>query len=193
MTPKSPLPSDSAERKEIPLSEGVLGYCPAALVAVAKASQAGNGKHVPGQTLHHDRSKSPDHTDCLLRHLVDYQAIKAAAMRAGGWAASDNANVAEEHLGNMAWRMMMYVQQELESMGRAPLAPNAKPAPVAEQSSQKGSPIAEQWGVFVRCTDGELSRSVWDKRTFASFDEAGAAAADLCIREGKQAWFAGRL
>lgn len=138
MTPKSPLPSDSASRKEIPLSEGVLGYCPAALVAVAKVSQSGNDKHNPGEPLHHDRSKSSDHPDCLLRHLLDYQALKAAATRAGGWAASDNAECAAEHLGNMMWRALMYGQQELEAMGKAPLAPNAKAAPHAHKPAPEG-------------------------------------------------------
>ena len=42
---KSPLPEDSAARKEYPLLRGLLDYFPAALAAVAKHSYEGNKKH----------------------------------------------------------------------------------------------------------------------------------------------------
>lgn len=125
---QSPLPDDSKARKEIPLWEGVLAYFPAALVAAARVSHLGNLKHNPGEPLHHARGKSMDHTDCIARHLVDYQALKASALRSAGeegWASCAGVAAAEEHLGNMTWRVLAFVQQELEGMGRAPLAPRA--------------------------------------------------------------------
>lgn len=124
----SPLPDDSTARKKIPLWEGVLAYFPAALVAAARVSHLGNLKHNPGEPLHHARDKSMDHTDCIARHLVDYQALKASALRSAGeegWASFASVTAAEEHLGNMTWRVLAFVQQELEGMGRAPLAPRA--------------------------------------------------------------------
>lgn len=86
------LPTDSEERKEIPLFSGVLNYFPLALAAVARLSKKGNDKHNPGQPLHWSRGKSDDHEDCILRHLVDvdtldpetgeYEDAKALAWRA---------------------------------------------------------------------------------------------------------------
>jgi hypothetical protein len=127
---QSPLPTDSAARKEIPLWEGVMAYFPAALVAAARVSHLGNQKHNPGEELHHARGKSMDHTDCIARHLVDYQALKAQAHTAaeGSWAGCSAVSEAEEHLGNLAWRVLAYVQTELEGMGRAPLPPRARKA-----------------------------------------------------------------
>jgi hypothetical protein len=65
------LPTNAAERKRIPLYNGVLKYFPAALVAVAKLSFKGNEQHNPGAPLHWDRDKSTDHHDALMRHILD--------------------------------------------------------------------------------------------------------------------------
>ncbi len=46
------LPTDSDERKEIPIFSGVMNYFPLALAAVARHSKRGNDKHNPGQPLH---------------------------------------------------------------------------------------------------------------------------------------------
>lgn len=62
------LPTDSKERKEIPLQRGCYDYFPLALAAVAKLSKAGNDKHKPGQPLHWSREESSDHADCIARH-----------------------------------------------------------------------------------------------------------------------------
>jgi len=126
--PKSPLPDDSAARKSIPIWEGVIAYAPAAIAAAARISVIGNNKHNPGEELHHARGKSMDHTDCIARHLIDFQAIKAAAMRDAqmGWASCASRDAAAEHLGNLVWRSLMFAQEQLEEMGMAPLAPRAR-------------------------------------------------------------------
>lgn len=126
--PKSPLPDDRQARKDTPVWSGVLEYFPAAICAAARISKIGNDIHNPGEPLHHARGKSMDHTDCIARHLIDYQAIKAAveADRAGGWATCQSRAVAEEHLGNLVWRVLAYAQEQLENMGRAPLPPRAR-------------------------------------------------------------------
>jgi hypothetical protein len=69
------LPTDSEERKRIPLFSGVLNYFPLALAAVARLSQRGNDKHNPGQPIHWARGKSMDHPDCIARHLLDIQTL----------------------------------------------------------------------------------------------------------------------
>lgn len=65
------LPTESEERKQIPVYSGCIAYFPDAICAVASLSYQGNKKHSPGQPLRWDRSKSADHMDCLLRHSID--------------------------------------------------------------------------------------------------------------------------
>lgn len=121
LVPVSPLPTDSAERKKVPLASGLLDYFPAALCEAAATSQKGNDKHRPGKKLSHSRGLSSDHTDCILRHLVDYQAMKAGGMASmpGG-----RAQLREE-LGNLCWRALAFAQEQLEELHAAPLAPRA--------------------------------------------------------------------
>lgn len=69
------LPTDSEERKGIPIFSGVLNYFPLAIAAVARVSKRGNDKHNPGQPIHWARSKSMDHSDCIARHLIDVETI----------------------------------------------------------------------------------------------------------------------
>lgn len=108
---KLALPIESDERKEIPLTTGVLDYFPAALAEVARLSKAGNDKHNPGEPLHHARGKSTDHADCIARHLVDRGRIDP----------TDGIS----HSAKLAWRALALLQEELEASG-APLARGAK-------------------------------------------------------------------
>jgi hypothetical protein len=66
------LPEDAKERKGYPLYRGLMVYFPRALAAVAHVSFLGNEQHHPGTPLHWDKSKSGDHEDALLRHLLEY-------------------------------------------------------------------------------------------------------------------------
>jgi len=102
---KGLLPEDSAERKKYPLYSGLLMYFPAALVAIAHHSYKGNEKHNPGQPLNHDRAKSDDEPDALMRHLIE----------------------GDEDLVGMAWRALSMLQKDLEAKG-APIAPAARNA-----------------------------------------------------------------
>lgn len=106
----SALPVGSAQRKAVPLTTGVLDYFPAALVAVAEVSKAGNDQHNPGEPLHHARAKSADHPDCLLRHFMDRGSLDTDGLR---------------HSAKVAWRALALLQEELEAAG-APLARGAK-------------------------------------------------------------------
>jgi hypothetical protein len=127
--PISPLPEDRTARKATPVWSGVLEYFPAAICAAARISKIGNDIHNPGEPLHHARGKSMDHTDCIARHLIDFQALKTHVDVSGGWATCEtDTTTAEEHLGNLVWRTMAYAQEQLEEMGRAPLPPRARKA-----------------------------------------------------------------
>ena len=116
------LPTDSKERKEYPLFRGLLCYFPAALAGVARISKLGNDKHNPGQELHHARSKSMDHGDCILRHLMDTSDLLSALEH-------NNTDVRKEDVlseaSQLAWRALAFSQELHERFG-APLAPGAK-------------------------------------------------------------------
>lgn len=64
---------DSAGRKSVPMFSGVMAYFPDAIAALAEHSYKGNQKHNPGEPLHHARGKSMDHTDCIMRHVANYE------------------------------------------------------------------------------------------------------------------------
>lgn len=105
------MPTNSAERKNVPLCTGVLDYFPAALAAVAKLSKYGNDKHNPGEPLHHARGKSSDHADCVLRHLADRGIT--------------DPDTGMSHTVEVAWRALALLQEELEAAG-APKARGAR-------------------------------------------------------------------
>jgi hypothetical protein len=107
---------------------------------VARTSQKGNRKHNPGEELHHARGKSPDHKNCIVRHLTDYEALRMAVQRGAVGLhdtlrlKQDNGTFIEitvlewlrEELGNLCWRTLMFGQEQLEALGVAPLAPRAR-------------------------------------------------------------------
>lgn len=106
------LPTDSAARKALPITTGVLDYFPAALAAVAAVSKVGNDKHNPGEPLHWSRGKSTDQADAILRHL----------MERGGIDPDNGMRFSAE----LAWRALAMLQLELEEAGEAPLARGAR-------------------------------------------------------------------
>lgn len=98
-------PTAAKERKNLPITTGVLDYFPAALLAVAEVSKAGNDQHNPGQPLHWAREKSADHADCLVRHLLD-----RGTRDSDGW----------RHSAKMAWRALALLQTEIEQETKNP-------------------------------------------------------------------------
>ena len=94
------LSIDPKERKGAPVCTGVLDYFPLALVEIAKLSMAGNIQHNPGKPLHWDKTKSTDHADCILRHLIERGTID-----------TDN----QRHSAKVAWRALALLQLELEN------------------------------------------------------------------------------
>jgi hypothetical protein len=125
------FPDDSAARKTYPMFSGLLQYFPSALAEVARHSYRGNEKHNPGQPLHHDRAKSDDEADALVRHLVE-----------------------GDYVGT-AWRALSLLQKDLETKG-APIAPGARnaartePAVSAMELAAKDGITADGSGGLVR-------------------------------------------
>jgi hypothetical protein len=99
------LPEDSAARKRLPITTGVIDYFPRALAAVAEISRIGNEKHNPGEPLHWAKEKSTDHADCIARHLIDR----------GKFAADGSRESAA-----LAWRALALLEIELEAEEQKP-------------------------------------------------------------------------
>jgi hypothetical protein len=93
------MPTDPTERKDTPVTTGVLDYFPLAIAEVARVSKSGNDQHNPGQPLHWAREKSTDHADSLVRHLMERGALDVDG---------------ERHTAKVAWRALALLQTELE-------------------------------------------------------------------------------
>lgn len=110
------LPVDSKERKRYPMYSGLLAYFPAALAQVSHHSFVSNEKHNPGLPLQHSRNNSGDHSDCIVRHLLDSAEATGATKI--------------EELRALAWRALAMLQEECEKQG-------ARPAPGATFEEQE--------------------------------------------------------
>lgn len=93
------LSQDPVERKQMPVTTGVLKYFPRAIAAVAQASWVGNQQHHPDKPLFWDRTKSTDHLDCAGRHLIDAGTFDTDGVR---------------HSTKLAWRALANLEIELE-------------------------------------------------------------------------------
>ena len=113
------LPTDSDERKTIPIFSGVLNYFPLAIAAVARVSKRGNDKHNPGEPMHWARGKSMDHTDCIARHLLDVETI-------------DPKSGEYEDAQALAWRALAKLQELEEKRLGKPASRGSKAGPLAE-------------------------------------------------------------
>lgn len=113
------IETTSAERKQYPLATGLLDYFPDALAEVAQLSYQATQQHHPDKPMHHDRDKSNDHADCIIRHLQGR----------GGFDGKTRESAA------LAWRALALLQEELEAeyglaLPRAAYSAKAgKPAP----------------------------------------------------------------
>lgn len=103
---KKRIPQDDQERKDAPMFRGLLGYFPMALFAVAAHSLESDRKHNPDNpnAPQWARNKSPDHADCIIRHLID----------------ADNPGERGYHLRAIAWRALAMLQEHYESEGYEP-------------------------------------------------------------------------
>lgn len=92
--------SEAQQRKNKPITTGVLDYFPDALLAVAEVSRVGNEQHNPGEPLHWAKGKSIDHADSLVRHLLDRGKFDTDGQR---------------HSTKVAWRALALLQTEIEA------------------------------------------------------------------------------
>lgn len=81
------------------MAAGLADYFPDALAYVSHVSFLGNEKHNPGEPLHWARGKSMDHADCIMRHHQERGTLDPEGTR---------------HTGQLAWRAMALLQEELE-------------------------------------------------------------------------------
>lgn len=94
------LSTNSQERKDTPITTGVLDYFPDAIAAVARLSKLGNEKHNPGEPLHWAKGKSTDEPDCIGRHLIDRGII--------------DPDDGVMHDVKLAWRALANLQRRIE-------------------------------------------------------------------------------
>lgn len=94
------LPTEWGARKSCPVTTGVLDYFPLAIAEVARVSKLGNDQHNAGQPLNWARSKSSDHADCIVRHLIERGKVDDKGMR---------------HSAQVAWRALALLQEEMEA------------------------------------------------------------------------------
>jgi hypothetical protein len=95
------MTADPKSRKEIPMARGLLDYFPDACAAVANVSFVSTQQHHPNESMHWDRDKSPDHADCIARHLVERGTLDTDGLR---------------HSAKLAWRALALLQVELETV-----------------------------------------------------------------------------
>lgn len=86
-------------RKTYPICTGVLDYFPDAIAEIAYCSKVGNDQHNPGEPLHWAKEKSMDHSDCVVRHLIDRGKFDMDGVR---------------HSAKVAWRALAMLQTEIE-------------------------------------------------------------------------------
>ena len=90
-------------RKNIPVYRGVLQYFPDAIKEVSKTSYAATKQHHPDKEMFWDRTKSNDHYDAMIRHLLDHE----------GEAIDEDGQL---HLAKVAWRALAGLQTYLETI-----------------------------------------------------------------------------
>lgn len=118
----------SEERKQYPMSSGLLDYFPDSLALISHISWLGNEKHNPGQPLHHARGKSTDHADCVIRHHSTR--------------GQPENGVPLMHMAEEGWRVLAMLQEALEDYYNLDIAPGAQP-PKAEGKAEEPKTASE--------------------------------------------------
>ena len=88
----------SNHRKERPMYRGLFRYFPDALLEVSHVSYIGSQQHNPGKEMFWDTTKSKDHPDALLRHMIDAGKLDTDGIR---------------HSAKVAWRALALLQEEI--------------------------------------------------------------------------------
>jgi hypothetical protein len=165
---KLTLPTDSAERKDVPVLSGCMNYFPAALAWIARISVKGDRKHNPENKgpPFHARGKSMDHGDCIVRHTMDIEDMKAAIARSPV-VPYDAVDQLLEEAAYRAWRSCAELQELCEKYGAAPLAPAARLPDVTENMYNKAYPNLGKADGQVGCGQAGFQRIPTDGRALA--------------------------
>lgn len=97
----------SEQRKQYPMTAGLLDYFPDACAETSHVSWLGNEKHNPGEELHWARGKSMDHADCIQRHLTQRGGFDTIVV--------NGATYRVRHSAALMWRAAALLQEELEA------------------------------------------------------------------------------
>ena len=108
------FPEDQESRNAMPLFDGFMAYFPNAMAEVARLSHDATKQHHPDQPMHWDRSKSTDHKNKIVRHVVDAGKFDDKGHR---------------HSTMVAWRAMALLQEELERDLGLPPSPASRNRP----------------------------------------------------------------
>lgn len=94
------LPIDPKARKALPIFDVLQKYFPDAWQGVVEVAVAGNEQHNPGEPLHWAKGKSTDHPNCILRHLLEFEAMDSDGCL---------------HVDKVAWRALALAQMVREA------------------------------------------------------------------------------
>lgn len=103
------LPTEAKERNAYPMFDGLFGYFPNALAAIARLSFIANEQHNPGEPMHWAVGKSPDHANKIMKHMLDHGHMDTDGTR---------------HSTKVGWRALALLEDELVAAG-APRGRNA--------------------------------------------------------------------
>lgn len=118
---------DSKARKDTPLLAGLFGYFAAALAGIARHSFRSNEKHNSGLPMHWARGKSMDHGECVIRHALDLEEIKAWLRRNPEHPQrAEVVTMLEHEYDARSWRACAESQEFYEEFRSSPLAFNAR-------------------------------------------------------------------
>ena len=166
----------SEQRKQYPMSGGLVDYFPDALALISHVSWAGNEKHNPGQSLHWSRWNSTDHADCVIRHHSTRE--------------NDERDIPLMHMAEETWRTLAMLQEALEEYYGLDLPRGARAKP--ENGKESWVP-AKSLG---RLRPGIMPRAprspteVYGKMTMASYHDFADVLEkhpDCIIREPRDA------
>lgn len=153
---------DSAGRKTVPLYEVLFGYFPDAMVALAEHSYKGNQKHNPGEPLHHARTKSMDHENCIMRHLANHEGIDGADLECVAllWRA---AALCQEHMERRYGLTVPYrvVDPRAFPETNSLVGPNGEQAPheyVEPKKVKTGGSVGSDWDVVTQADKDAAKR-----------------------------------
>ncbi len=124
----------SKQRKQYPMSGGLVDYFPDALALISHVSWVGNETHNPGQSLHHSRWISADHADCVMRHHSTR--------------GNDEHGTPFMHMAEEGWRVLAMIQEAMEKYYNLDLPRGARDEPLLVCEKEEDIPgLTEAIGI----------------------------------------------